>query len=103
MATLALILICNVFLLIYAQKEASILLEEPIGVLGIAALMHPDDDVAEFVTRFRADHPHEWGLRDFVDDNYTVKESMCRIDDKRRIRIENLEMANKRPRTCVVQ
>ena len=87
---LCFILICNIFLFIYAERNHSILYEEPIGLLGNAALLH-ESDVSVFVSEFREKHKKKYDKREFVKERYTVKESKCWFDDKERsIKVEGL-------------
>jgi hypothetical protein len=68
----------------------SILLEEPIGLLGNAALLD-QSDISEFVSAFHLQHPEEDKLREFVSKNYTVANSKCYLEEgSRRIRVEDL-------------
>ena len=58
-----------------------------------------NDHVAKFVAEFRRDHPEEYKLLGFVNENYTVKTSACRMEEaSRRIRIENLDMLENKQR-----
>ncbi|OCK95732.1 uncharacterized protein K441DRAFT_658440 [Cenococcum geophilum 1.58] len=68
---LLLILVCNALLFVYAARNYSILQEEPIGLLGNAALLE-ESDVSRFVSTFRQQHPNVYGMRDFIEENYTV-------------------------------
>jgi len=78
---LFLILACNAFLFTYAARNYSILQEEPIGLLGNAALLE-ESDVSRFVSTFRQRHSNFYGMRDFVEENYTVVSSKCYLDDR---------------------
>jgi hypothetical protein len=107
-AILSLILVCNIFLLFYARWHTSILLEKPTGALGIATILYPDDDVIKFVTDFRKEHEGEDRIQKVVSQDYTVKESNCRMDEvNRHIRITDLVEAKKKEkkkaRSCIVQ
>ena len=75
-----LILVYNTFLFIYAARNYSILQEEPIGLLGNAALLE-ESDVSRFVSTFHQRHPNVYGMRDFVEENYTVVSFKCYLDD----------------------
>lgn len=96
LAILALILICNIFLLIYAQRNTSILLKSrqdfwAMRHFYILMIMLPISWPSS--AEFRRDHPEEHKLLDFVNENYTVKTPTCRMEEaSKRIRIENLDM-----------
>ena len=74
------ILVYNTFLFVYAARNYSILQEERIGLLGNAAPLG-ESDVSRFVSTFRQRHPNVYGMRDFVEENYTVVSSRCYLDD----------------------
>ena len=64
----------------YTQQDYSILQEERIGLLGHAALLG-ESDVSRFVSTFRQRHPNVYGMRDFVEEKYTVVSFKCYLDD----------------------
>jgi hypothetical protein len=87
---LGVILVCNILLFIYTETKHSILHEEPIGLMGNAALLR-GSDVSAFVSEFRERHGNGIDMRKFVKKKYTMKESMCWFDDQEGcIRIEGL-------------
>jgi hypothetical protein len=87
---LILVLICNIFLILHAEKSQSILREDPVGLLDHAALLDRSD-VYSFVSNFRSQNPEASKINDIVQKKYTWKDSRCYFDDEsQRIRIENL-------------
>jgi hypothetical protein len=89
-AILALILVCNVSLFIYAQVKHSILLEQPTGLLGNAVLLD-QSQLQRFVSDFRREHPGESKLVDYVKKNYAVNSSKCYLERvSGRILVEDL-------------
>jgi hypothetical protein len=90
-AILILVAICNVFLILHAEREHSILQEEPQGLLGAAVLLQ-DSDVNAFVARVRGvPTVDELSFRETVKRKYTVAESKCWYDgDAGRIRLTGL-------------
>ena len=73
---LLLILVCNAFLFVYIARNYSIIQEEPIGLLGNAALLEESDalDLCQLFVNV-------YGMRDFIEENYTVVSSKCYLDD----------------------
>jgi hypothetical protein len=89
---MGLILICNISLFVYAELHHSILYEEPIGLLGNAALLH-ESGVSAFVSKFREQHEDIYKMRAFVKENYSVERSKCWFDDEEGIiKVEELRM-----------
>jgi hypothetical protein len=71
---MCLVFICNVFLIIHSETTTSILHEEPIGLLGSAALLQ-NSDVSDGVAQLRGNPPQVFNVRE------TVKE--CALDTSR--------------------
>lgn len=90
-AILSLIFICNILLFIYAERHHSILHEQPKGLLRNASII-VKSDLPDFVSEFRKAHPNEYQIRKFVDNNYTIKDARCYMDESTgRIHVEGLK------------
>jgi hypothetical protein len=77
---MALVLVCNVFLILYSERTKSILHEEPIGLLGNAALLQ-DSDVSEIVSQIRGNPPQVFNVRQRVKSEYSPDTVQCWYDD----------------------
>lgn len=85
---LTLMLVCSVALFVLACTSISVLMEEPVGLLGRAILlMH--SDVYPFISDVTAEHPNGRVVKT-VKKLYSVKTSQCYMDDERVIHVSNL-------------
>lgn len=90
-AIVSLIFIFNILLFVYAERSHSILYEQPTGLLGNASII-VESDLLDFVSEFRTAHPTEYKIRDFVNDNYAIKDARCYMDESSgKIRVEGLK------------
>lgn len=85
---LMLMLICSVALFVLAYTSISVLVEEPVGLLGKAILL-TQSDVFPFISSVTAEHPDERIVKS-VKKLYSIKASRCYMDDERIIRVSNL-------------
>jgi hypothetical protein len=77
---LLLILLCNFCLFIYAGRKKSILVEEPVGLLGSAAILD-QSDVPGLIARYKQRHPAEYKVASFIQDNHVVTDLKCYLDE----------------------
>jgi hypothetical protein len=75
------ILICNIVLFIYAHARESILLEEPVGLLGHAALLD-QSELLNIVHNAKEQKPLGGETIKFIKENYTIHDTKCYFDGK---------------------
>jgi hypothetical protein len=85
---LILALICTIVLFIHASK-ASILKEDPAGLLGRAVLVQ-GSGLEAFMKEFRERHGDLSGVTKYVNNHYTVQDSRCFVDDNGMIVVDHL-------------
>lgn len=73
------ILICNIVFSIYAYVRKSILLEEPVGLLGHAALLD-QSDLSSIVHNVKQQNPPGGKTIEFIKKHYTVHDTECFFD-----------------------
>lgn len=73
------ILICNILLFMYAYKKKSILLEEPVGLLGHAALLD-QSELLNIVHSARAKDHSGGQLVKFMKKHYNLHDTKCYFD-----------------------
>jgi hypothetical protein len=94
---MCLVFICNVFLIVHAETTRSILNEEPIGLLGSAALLQ-DSDVSDVVAQLRGKPPTGFCVRDMVEKECEPDTSRCWYDPTtKRILLSGMRAEKKKP------
>ena len=91
MAAMSVILLSNIWLAKHAFMDSSFLEEEPIGLLGNAAVIY-DSGVQEYVAEFRRLHSNVQNVREQVMKHYDLRNSACHYDwATGRIVVDSLE------------
>jgi hypothetical protein len=87
---MCLVFICNIFLIFHAERNKSILNEEPVGLLGSAALLQ-DSDLSNIIAQLRGKPPKQFNVREMVEKECAPDTSQCWYDfDTKRILVSGM-------------